>query len=97
MEIPGSAAFAAVRSRAARASRAPAVGLLAIAPLVLLGAVSATSPTAKNPVLDDGITSVAAVADTSESANATVIAAQRAPRPFRVAAASGVAALPATP
>jgi membrane-bound lytic murein transglycosylase B len=87
VEIPGRAAFAAARRRAARVMRAPAFGLVAIAPLVLLGAAGGSSPLPWNSVSDAGITPMAAVAG-SDGPTPMVVSVRRAPVPFRVAVAS---------
>ena len=94
MEIPGGAAFAAARNRAARVIRAPAFGLVAIAPLVFLGAAGGSSPTPWNAVSDANVTTMAAVAG-SDGPTPMVVAARRAPDPFRVANASISAPPPA--
>ena len=93
MEIPGGAAFAAAKNRAARVIRAPAFGLVAIAPLVLLGAAGGASPTPWNAVSDADVTTMAAVA-ASDAPPPMVVAARRAPDPFRVANASISRAFP---
>jgi membrane-bound lytic murein transglycosylase B len=68
--------------------RTPAFGVAVIVPLVLLLAVGASAPTPTHAVADDGITPLAAVAHTGEDSGVVVIAAPRAPTPFRFAAAT---------
>lgn len=94
MEIPGGAALAAVRRGVVRVIRAPAFGLVAIAPLVLLGATGGSSPSPSNSMSDARITPMAAVADPDGPAP-MVVAAKRSPAPFRVAAGSLSAPPPA--
>jgi membrane-bound lytic murein transglycosylase B len=94
VELPGGAAFAAAKRRAARVMRAPAFGLVAIAPLVFLGAAGGSSPTPWNAVSDADVTTMAAVA-ASDGPTPMVVAARRAPDPFRVANASISAPPPA--
>ena len=60
--------------------------LVALALLVLAGAVGASAPTPRTSVDDNGITSLASVARTGDS-GATVVAAVKQQGPFRVAAA----------
>lgn len=94
MRIPGGAALAAARRRAARVVRAPAFGLVAIAPLVFLGATGGASSMPWNSVSDMGITPLASVAGADGPAP-MVVAAKRGPATFRVAAASVSAPPPA--
>jgi membrane-bound lytic murein transglycosylase B len=66
--------------------RTPAFGVVALAPLILAGAVGASSPTPRTSVDDNGITTMAAVAHTGDGAS--VVAAIKRPSPFRIAAAT---------
>jgi len=92
VEIPGGGqalnAFAAMKRGAKRVVGAPAFGLVAIVPLVLLSAVGGSPATPKNTVGDAGIAQMAAVADSDGSTTAKIVAAVRPPQAFRVAAAS---------
>ncbi|WP_454786431.1 lytic transglycosylase domain-containing protein [Mycobacterium antarcticum] len=88
MHIGGGSAYANVRRRAGRVMRTPAFGVAVIAPLVLLLAVGASAPAPRHAVADDGITPLAAVARTGDDAGVVVVAAPRAPTPFRFAVAN---------
>jgi membrane-bound lytic murein transglycosylase B len=85
-EGPASAAFAKVRRSAARVVRTPAFGLALLAPLMLVGAVGASSPTPRASVDDNGITPLASVANTGSGAK--VVAAVKVPRPLHFAVAN---------
>jgi membrane-bound lytic murein transglycosylase B len=81
-----SAALAGVRGRASRMMRTPAFGIAVLVPLVLAGAVGASSPSPRAAVDDNGITPLASVARTGDGA--TVVAAIKTPSPFHIAAAT---------
>jgi membrane-bound lytic murein transglycosylase B len=68
--------------------RTPAFGVAVIVPLILLMAVGASAPSPRHAVADDGITPLAAVARTGDDAGVVVVAATRAPTPFRFAMAT---------
>ena len=84
----------AVRQRTRRMTRSPALGVVAITPLVFAGAVGGAAPTFPTQVqaVRAAITPVAAVATVSASGSnpsgPAVIAALHAPSAFHVAAAS---------
>ena len=84
----GGSAYAEVRRRAHRVVRTPAFGVAMIVPLILLLAVGASAPSPRHAVADDGITPLAAVARTGDDAGVVVVAATRAPTPFRFAMAN---------
>ncbi len=88
MHIGGGSAYAAMRRQARRVVRTPAFGVAVIVPLVLLLAVGASAPSPRHAVADDGITPLAAVARTGDDAGVVVVAASRAPTPFRFATAN---------
>lgn len=70
--------------------RTPAFGVAVIAPLVLVGAVGASSPIPKHAISADGYTPLAAVANTGGGqAGAAVVAATKPFKPVRIAAANG--------
>ncbi len=88
-------AIAAVRQRARRATQAPAFGTAVIIPLVFAGAVGGAAPAfpGKIPALRTAITPVAAVSPSDSSLSdptgprgVLVIAVQRPPTSFHVAA-----------
>lgn len=81
-----SAALARVRGRASRMMHTPAFGIAVLVPLVLAGAVGASSPSPRTAADDNGITPLASVARTGDGA--TVVAAIKTPSPFHVAAAT---------
>lgn len=95
---PGPAA-AAVRERALRATRTPAFGVAIITPLVFAGAVGAAAHPLHGqlpPVRAAAITPVAAVSPAGpQDAGAAVIAVDRAPTAFHIAA--GDLAAPPSP
>jgi membrane-bound lytic murein transglycosylase B len=64
----------------------PAFGIAVLVPLVLAGAVGASSPSPRTAADDNGITPLASVARTGDGA--TVVAAIKTPSPFHVAAAT---------
>ena len=80
--------WAAVRSRVGRVVGMPGAGVAVIVPLVLVVAAGASAPSPEHVVADDGITPVAAVARAGEDSGVVVVAADRAPRPLRVAVAT---------
>lgn len=88
-------AVATVRHWARRATRPPAFGIAVITPLVFAGAVGGAAPTfpGKIPALHTAITPVAAVSPSGGDLSGglvgpTVIAVQRPPTSFHVAAAT---------
>jgi membrane-bound lytic murein transglycosylase B len=87
-------AVAAVRQRTRNVTRTPAFGIAVITPLVFAGAVGAAPPPfhAKTPPVLAAITPVAAVSPSglglSDPSGPAVIALQRPPTSFRVAAAT---------
>jgi membrane-bound lytic murein transglycosylase B len=93
VHIGGSAAVTAARHRLGRMARTPWFGAAVITPLVLLLAVGAAPPQHKNSMSDNGITPLAAVANTGDSSSTTIVAATR-PLPFFHIAAANVSAPP---
>jgi membrane-bound lytic murein transglycosylase B len=93
VHIGGSTAFTAVRHRLGRVVRTPWFGAALITPLVLVLAVGAAPPQHKNSMSDNGITPLAAVANTGDSSSTTIVAATR-PLPFFHIAAANVSAPP---
>ncbi len=92
MHIGGSAALRAARHRVARAVRSPWFGGLLIAPVVLASAAGAAPPLHEHAMSDNGITPLAAVANTG--ANSTTIVAATRPLPFFRIAMANVSAPP---
>jgi membrane-bound lytic murein transglycosylase B len=76
-----------------RVVRTPWFGAALITPLVLVLAVGAAPPQHKNSMSDNGITPLAAVANTGDSSSTTIVAATR-PLPFFHIAAANVSAPP---
>lgn len=94
MHIGGGAALEAVRSRAARAMRSPAIGIAAITPLVFAGAVAA-SPVTVSPIRDSAVTPLAAVAPSPINPDgASIVAITKAPTPFHIASTGGISGPP---
>lgn len=94
MHIGGGAALAAVRSRAARAMRSPAIGIAAITPIVFAGAV-AGSPGTMSPVRDSAVTPLAAIAPSPINPDgASIVAVTKAPTPFHIASTGGISGPP---
>lgn len=84
-------AVAAVRHGARRAMQTPIFGIVVITPLVFAGAVGASAPSfpGKTPRMRTAITPVAAVAPSvTELSGPVVVAIQRPPASFHVAAAA---------
>lgn len=81
--------MAAARRRAGKALRKPAAGVFILAPLVLAGAVGATSPALQHSVSNAAVTPLAAV-ETSprNSAGPSVVAVKKSPSAFRIAAST---------
>ncbi len=95
MHIRAAAAFAAVRRGVGGIARAQWFGLALIAPLVLAMAVGASAPPTINAMNDNGITPLAAVAQTGEHSGPEIVAVQRPIRLFRIVATSSSAPPPA--
>ncbi|MBX7451127.1 lytic murein transglycosylase [Mycolicibacterium sp. 3033] len=94
MHIGGRAALGAARCRAGRLVRMPAFGVAAVlTPLVLAGAVGASSPSVHSPTRDTPVMPLAAVA--SSSSGASVVAVAKTPTPMKIAAATVSAPPPA--
>ncbi|MDT5004050.1 MAG: hypothetical protein QOJ24_1226 [Mycobacterium sp.] len=94
MHIGGGTALAAVRSRAARVMRSPALGLVAIIPIVFAGAVGA-SPTTAAPMRDAAVTPLAAVALSNiDPSGPSVVAATKAPTAFHIASSANMSGPP---
>jgi membrane-bound lytic murein transglycosylase B len=93
VHIGGSAALKAARHRLGRVARTPWFGAALITPLVLVLAVGAAPPPHKNSMSDNGITPLAAVANTGDGSSTTIVAATR-PLPFFHIAAASVSAPP---
>ena len=93
MHIGGFAAFTAVRHRLGRAVSTPWFGAAVITPLVLALAVGAAPPSHRNSMSDNGITPLAAVANTDDTSSTTIVAATR-PLPFFRIAMANVSAPP---
>ena len=88
MHIGAAAVFAAVRRGISRPARAQWFGAALIAPLVLLLAVGASAPPHVNARSDNGITPLAAVAQTGDESGVQIVAATRPLPLLRIAAAS---------
>ncbi len=94
MHIGGGTALAAVRSRAARVMRSPALGLVAITPIVFAGAVGA-SPTTAAPMRDAAVTPLAAVAPSNiDPSGPSVVAATKTPTAFHIASSANMSGPP---
>ena len=94
MHIGGGTALAAVRSRAARVMRSPALGIAAITPIVFAGAVGA-SPTMAAPVRDAAVTPLAAVAPSNiDPSGPSVVAATKTPTAFHIASTTNMSGPP---
>jgi membrane-bound lytic murein transglycosylase B len=90
VHIGGGTALAAARSRIARVMRSPALGIVAITPIVFAGAVSA-SPTTATPIRDAAVTPLAAVAPSNiDPSGPSVIAATKTPTAFHIASTSNI-------
>jgi membrane-bound lytic murein transglycosylase B len=89
VHIGGRAALEAARRRAGRAVRKPAFGVVVISPLILAGAVGASSQSPVAPVRDSAVTPLAAVELSPGSrSGASVVAVTKTPTPFHIAAAT---------
>src|SRR5438874_10750994 len=85
----GRAALEAARRRAGRAVRKPAFGVVVISPLILAGAVGASSQSPVAPIRDSAVTPLAAVEPSPGSqSGASVVAVTKTPTPFHIAAAT---------
>jgi membrane-bound lytic murein transglycosylase B len=94
VHIGGGTALAAVRSRAARVMRSPALGLVAIIPIVFAGAVGA-SPTTAAPMRDAAVTPLAAVAPSNiDPSGPSVVAATKVPTAFHIASSANMSGPP---
>jgi membrane-bound lytic murein transglycosylase B len=94
VHIGGGTALAAVRSRAARVMRSPALGLVAITPIVFAGAVGA-SPTTAAPMRDAAVTPLAAVAPSNiDPSGPSVVAATKTPTAFHIASSANMSGPP---
>ena len=86
MHIGGRAALEAARRRAGRLVGKPAFGVVIISPLILAGAVGASSPM---PVRDAAVTPLAAVSSSAGNrSGASVVAVTETPSAFHIAAAT---------
>jgi membrane-bound lytic murein transglycosylase B len=79
----------AARRRAVKSLRKPAAGVVIIAPLVLAGAVGASSPTLQHSVSNAAVTPLAAVENTHRNPSGpSVVAVKKAPSSFHIAAST---------
>lgn len=79
----------AARRRAGKALRKPAAGVFILAPLVLAGAVGATSPALQHSVSNAAVTPLAAVQTSPRNpAGPSVVAVKKSPSAFRIAAST---------
>jgi hypothetical protein len=89
VHIGGRAALEAVRRRAGRAGSKPAFGVAIITPLILAGAVGASSPSPVAPIRDSAVTPLAAVQPSPGTrTGASVVAVTKTPTAFHIAAAT---------
>ena len=94
MHIGAGARLEAVRRHATRVMRSPALGIVAITPIVFAGAVGASSPSA-TPIHDAAVTPLAAVAPSPINPDgASVVAVTKIPMPFHIASAAGISGPP---
>ena len=94
MHIGGGAALEAVRRTATRVIRTPAFGIVAITPIVLAGAVSA-SPQSMAPIRDSAVTPLAAVAPSPINPDgASVVAVTKTPSAFHIASTTNISGPP---
>ncbi|MCV7154918.1 lytic transglycosylase domain-containing protein, partial [Mycolicibacterium pyrenivorans] len=95
MHIGGGPTLRAAGRRAGRVIRTPAFGVAAVlTPLLLAGAVGASSPSAM-PTRDSAVLPLAAVEPPGGRAGLSVVAVTKTPTPFRVAASASSAPPPA--
>jgi membrane-bound lytic murein transglycosylase B len=94
VHIGGGAALEAVRDCAARVMRSPVLGIAALTPIVVAGAVAA-SPGTVSPVRDSAVTPLAAVAPSPVNPDgASVVAATKTPTPFHIASTASISGPP---
>jgi membrane-bound lytic murein transglycosylase B len=95
VRIGGSAAFTAARHRVGRAVRTPWFGAAVLTPVLLVMAAGAGAPSHRNAMSDNGITPLAAVANTTDDDSGTTIVAATRPLPlFRISAPANISAPP---
>lgn len=96
MHLRRHAALAAARRHARRIAHKPALGALAITPLILAGAASASAPSPVAPVHDSALPRLAAVERSPDAhTGAFVVTVVKAPSAFHIAAATVSAPPPA--
>lgn len=95
MRTGGSAAVEAARRRLRHVLSRPAVGIAVLIPLILAGAVGASAPSSKAPVIDTAVAPLAAVATAPGRTGASVVAVTKVPGAFHIAAANVSAPPPA--
>jgi membrane-bound lytic murein transglycosylase B len=89
VHIAGRAALEAALRRAGPAVRKPAFGVAILAPLILAGAVGASAPSPLSPIRDSAVTPLAAVElSPGARSGASVVAVNKTPTAFHIAAAT---------